>query len=558
LNLRSRRWPSQRWSAAALALFLLWLVGYPLGVTLAEALGLLGGGLDFAPFQAFAERPDEWRALWRTIWISALSVLTSGAVGIPLAFFFGRLEFPGRRVLGALLALPVALPPLVGVIAFLFLYGESGFLTRGVAALFGLERSPWRLHGPLAILLVHTYSMYVYFYLFTRAGLARLDASFPEAAASLGAGRWRTLRRVTLPLLGPAIAGAALLTFMTSLASFSAPYLFGGGFRVMTTQIVASKLNGETAMAQVETLALASVALIGLWAMRRIDPGRTVVVGGVRGVAPARRALRSRGAQIAIGVFGWAVALWMLLPHATLLLISFVPPLTWTTETFPPILSTVNYSTLLGQSERLRPLINSTWMAAVATVVALALGLAAAQLSVRVRGRLGRALETLIAVPWALPGTVFAIALATAFSVHAPWVGRWVLVGTPIILPLAYIVRSLPVTGRSAIAGVQQYDRSLDEAAASLGAGRWRTIRRVLLPQLRPALVAGGALAFITALGDFVTSIVLYTYDTRPISIEILSSLRLQETGIAAAYGVFLMIVSATAFLVWGQEDGTA
>ena len=101
-----------------------------------------------------------------------------------------------------------------------------------VQSLLGLEAPPWRLAGPGAILLVHAYSMYVYFYLFTRAGLSRLDAALLEAAASLGAGKVRTLFRVTLPLLRPALAGAALLTFMTSLASFSAPYLFGGSFRV--------------------------------------------------------------------------------------------------------------------------------------------------------------------------------------------------------------------------------------------------------------------------------------------------------------------------------------
>jgi iron(III) transport system permease protein len=97
-------------------------------------------------------------------------------------------------------------------------------------------------------------------------------------------------------------------------------------------------------------------------------------------------------------------------------------------------------------------------------------------------------------------------------------------------------------------------DPSLEEAAASLGAGRLRRIWRVTLPLLRPAILAGASLAFITALGDFVTSIVLYTYDTRPISIEILSSLRLQDTGVAAVYGVLLMLVSATAFLLWGRE----
>jgi iron(III) transport system permease protein len=112
---------------------------------------------------------------------------------------------------------------------------------------FGLEEAPWRLQGAWAILLVHAYSMYVYFYLLTRAGLARLDPAMLEAAASLGAGRWRLMRRVVVPLLAPSLLGAALLTFMTALASFSAPYIFGGGFRVMPTQIVFTRLNGSTA-----------------------------------------------------------------------------------------------------------------------------------------------------------------------------------------------------------------------------------------------------------------------------------------------------------------------
>jgi len=130
-----------------------------------------------------------------------------------------------------------------------------------------------------------------------------------------------------------------------------------------------------------------------------------------------------------------------------------------------------------------------------------------------------------------------------------------VLVGTVWILPLAYIVRSLPLTGRSALAGLRQFDTRLEEAAASLGAGWSYTWRRVILPLLKPALAAGASLAFITTLGDFVTSVVLYTYDTRPVSVEILSSLRLQDTGVAAVYGVFLMVVSATIFLLWGRQE---
>jgi iron(III) transport system permease protein len=177
-------------------------------------------------------------------------------------------------------------------------------------------------------------------------------------------------------------------------------------------------------------------------------------------------------------------------------------------------------------------------------------------LTVRRRAPGARWIEALLALPWAVPGTVFAIALATAFSVHAPWFGRVILVGTVWILPLAYLVRNLPITSRAIQAGVRALDPSMDEAAATLGAGRWRTLRRVTLPLLRPALLAGASLAFVTAFGDFVTSIMLYTYDTRPISLEILSSLRQSDVGVAAAYGVVLMLVSAAVFAIGSGSRG--
>jgi len=557
LTRRTALWPS-----LLLAGLLSWLIGYPLLITLFDALGLSGGlaGLSLEPFSRFAARGDEWLALWRSLWIALASTLLAAVVGVPLAFVFERSDFPGRRLAGALLALPVALPPLVGVIAFLFLFGESGFISRCVQGLLRLEEPPWRLAGPGAILLVHTYSMYVYFYLFVRSALSRLDPALAEAAAALGAGRRRTLLRVTLPMLRPALTGAALLTFMTSIGSFSAPYIFGGSFRVMTTQIVASKLNGNLEAARVETVALAALALLGLALLRLLDPGQELT-GTVRGLAPKPPPIRGRLARGLTSTAAIGFTLLLLLPHATLVLISLVPPHTWTIELLPPELSWVNYKAFFSSLEKLRPVASSLWMATVATLGALALGFAAARGSLRQRrlGRrgLGAVLEGLIGLPWAIPGTVFAIALAATFSVAAPWFGRFVLVGTLWILPLAYLVRSLPVTGRSALAGLRQLDPALEEAAASLGAGSMRTLRRVVLPLIRPALAAGASLAFITALGDLVASIVLYTYNTRPISIEILSQLRLQEIGIAAVYGVVLMVASTLAFTLWGKE-GTA
>jgi iron(III) transport system permease protein len=523
-------------AGAGLALLLAWLVLFPILVVARDAA-------DGAALRAFVGRSGEWAALWASVWISLVSVALAAAIGVPLAFLFEWFDFPGRKTLGSLVALPVVLPPLVGVIAFLFLYGESGFIARAVQALFGLTEAPWRLQGPAAILLVHAYSMYVYFYLFTRAGLAKLDVSMLEAAQALGAGRWATIGRVVLPLVRPSLVGAAILTFMTALGSFSAPYIFGGGFRVMTTQIVATKLNGDLPLAMVETLALAVVAVAGLLVLRRTE-GDDILIALGKGIAPRPRPIRSPGIRALATVAGWGFAVLLLLPHLTLALVSLVPYGAWTTEILPPVLNFENYRRLFSEAERLRPLLNSLWMSVVSTAAAVVLALAAGWLVVRQRVALRRAIEGLLALPWALPGTVFAIALAMTFSVHAPPL-RWVLVGTAAILPLAYLVRALPLTGRALLAGYRQLDPALEEAAASLGAGRWRTLVRVTLPQLRPGLAAGASLAFVAALGDIVASIVLYTYETRPISIEILSSLRLSETGVAAAFGVVLMVASA-------------
>ena len=524
-------------AAAALTLLLAWLVLYPILVVAADAAHPTA-------LRDFLTRPGEWAALWASVWISLVSVILAAAIGIPLAFLFEWFDFPGRKTLGALIALPVVLPPLVGVIAFLFLYGESGFVSRAIQSLLHLQNAPWRLQGAAAILLVHAYSMYVYFYLFTRAGLAKLDVSMLEAAQALGADRRATLWRVIVPLLRPSLVGAAILTFMTALGSFSAPYIFGGGFRVMTTQIVATKLNGDLPLAMVETVALALVAVAGLVILRRTE-GDDILVALGKGIAPRPRPIRRASVRWLAAGAGWGLAVLLLLPHLTLVLVSLVPYGAWTTEVLPPVINLDNYRRLFSEAERLRPMWNSLWMAAVSTAVAVAIALVAGWLVVRRRVALRRAIEALFALPWALPGTVFAIALAITFSVHAPLQLRFVLVGTAVILPLAYLVRALPLTGRGVVAAYRQLDPALEEAAASLGAGRWRTLTRITLPQLRPGLAAGASLAFVAALGDIVASIVLYTYETRPVSIEILSSLRIAETGVAAAFGVVLMLVSA-------------
>lgn len=534
--------------ALVLIVLLLWLVLYPNLFVVGDSL-ILEGRFTLENYFRFAASSAEMEALWNSVWISAASVALSALIGVPLAFLFSRYDFPWRAALGGLAALPVLLPPLVGVISFLFLYGESGFLARAVQELLGLERPPWRLTGPSAILLVHGYTMYVYFFLFTSAALSRLDGAMGEAAAALGASRITTFRRVTLPMLAPALAGAGLLVFMTSMGSFSAPYVFGGGFRVLSTQIFVSKLNGDLEIAAVETVILAIVSILFLIMIQVYEAKRTYTGAGKGTVATLAPARLGRWGRIGLTAGATALVGFLLLPHFTVLLVSFVPEGTWTTQLFPPEYSTVNYRGLFSDPESLTPILNSLQMATVATLANVVLAFAAGYLLVRrtIRGK--AMLSALLILPWALPGTVLAIALATTFSTNQPWAGRFLLIGTFAILPLAYFVRNIPLVTRAALASFRQFDPSLEEASASLGASSAATIRRVVLPLVLPGLAAGALLAFVTALGEFVASILLYTHRTRPISMAILSELRAFDFGGAAAYAVFLIILMALVFL---------
>ncbi len=484
----------------------------------------------------------ELEALRNSLTISLLTVVLSAAIGIPLAFLVARHDFPGRRIIAAVALVPLLLPPLVGAMAFYFLYAPSGIVTRLVQALFSLDRPPWAFRGYGAVLAVHAYSFYVYFYAFVSAGLARLDESRLEAAASLGASPARRLFTVTLPLLTPALVAAALLCFMQSMASFTAPYVLGG-VRVLTTQLLESRQRTSLSLMHAETVVLALVCVLFLLLLQWVE-GRGDYRGGGKG-AERRRVPLSHGlGRWALAAVGALATLVLLLPHLMLVLLSFADDAAWTTQIVPPSYSLTAWRFALSEPAGQVPLINSLAMATQATAANVFFAVLAAWLLARVRFR-GRGLAQALAVlPYAIPGTVTGLALAGWFSVHQPAMGRFVWLGTYTILPLAYFVRSIPLTVRAVGASLAQVDPSLEEAAATLGSPPARVLTTVVLPLVAPGALVAALLAFIAAVGEFVASIVLYTPANRPVSMEIFGQFRAAYFARGAAYGVALVLVT--------------
>ena len=534
---RLRR-PPGGWAAALVAALLLalllWSVVYP---NAAIIVGSFERGL--GDWRDFAASPADRDALWGTVVVSIGSVIGALLIGVPLAFLLSRTEFRGRRVLSGVATLPAALPPLVGVLAFLFLYGESGVITRAVQRVLGLDAPPWTLTGLPAVIFVHAYTMYVYVFLFVSAGLERYDTTLDEAAAGLGASRALTLRRITLPMLTPSLAGAMLLVFMSALGSFSAPYIFGGGARVLATQILVSKLNGALGLAYVETTVLAVTAVLALLLLRRLEGKRQYAVAG-KGRA-TRTVLRSGAARALLPLAAGALVVLLILPHAMVVLVSFARDGAWTTQIMPPEYTLENYQRLGSQPQLWRPITNSIGMSAIATAANAVVCFAIAYVVVLSRAPGRRVIALLAALPWAIPATAIALGLAATFDRNAPAQLRVLLVGTFWILPLAYFVRNIPLVTSAVEGSLRQMDPTLEDAARGLGASRWLALRRVVIPAARPGLIAGTMLAGVAAVGEFVASVVLYTHASRPISVEILSQVRNTAFGTAAAYSVLLI-----------------
>jgi iron(III) transport system permease protein len=552
------RHPSHLLLALVVFIVLLYGVVYPNFYVLTASLER-EGAWSLGNFREALSQRAVIEAAWSSLGLSLLTVFFCAAVGVPLAFLFERYEFPARRTFATLAALPLVLPPLVGTLAFIFLCGESGILARAVQHIFQMQAAPWSLRGWTALLLFHTYTMYPFFYVLTGAGLRRVDAGLAEAARGLGAGRLRVLFRVVLPQLTPSLIAAALLTFMTSMASFSAPLLFGGDVRVLTLEIYGARQRGDVTIALTETVILAVISLAALVIFQRYEGTRKFAAAAMKGATKRRALIKSGRTRAVATVCAIVFTIILALPILTLVLVSFARDGQWTTQTLPPAYTLDNFRQILTQEDSVEVLQNSLLMAGIAALAALVWSFCVTALVASRRKVPGRRLiSLLVLIPWALPGTVVAVAIAEAYGRENFLTGSFILIGTFWILPVIYFLRFMPLVVRAVQASIEQMDEALEEAAGSLGANWWMRFRRVRLPLVWPGALAGTLLAFVIALGEYVASVLVYVPTNRPISIKIAAELRDLNLGRGAAYGVVLITMIAISMIIAARLERTA
>lgn len=492
-------------------------------------------GVSFANYAYLFKTPGSFTAIKNTLILGILTVLICGTIGTFLAFFVHFFDVPFNRLLDKALMLPLVIPGLIIVFSFMQLYGESGLVTKTLESLFRLDGPPYSFGGLSGILLVHAYTQYIYFYMNVTVAIKQLDRSVIEASMNLGASPWKVFGTIIYPYIKPALISSSILTFMTGIGSFSAPNIIGGGFKVLTTQILLSKANMylDLAAAQVVILSLFAMTYLGL--ARRYER-KASFVSAVREselqpVKVENKLLRA----FMIGIASVFV-LMIFLPILTIVVLSFVKPGTWMIEIYPREFSLDNYVNIFTKSRNLAPFANSVKMALVASLSAAAVSVPAAYVLTKTTSRTRPLIEFMVMLPFAMPASAIAINMINGFS--------QTLLGTWVLLPLAYFVSLLPMAVRSISLSYQRLKNEYAEASKTLGAGTSTTFLKITLPLIAPGIWAGLLLVFIRSLGEYTISAFLYTASNRPISIAMVNSIFEFDIGLAMAYGALVLAMT--------------
>ena len=473
------------------------------------------------------------KAATNSVLLSLFSVVGSSIIGIYFAYTLHYKKIWFKALFSNLLLLPIAIPPMVGVMSYLFLMDENGFLMK----LF--SKGTINFTGWTAILIVHIYSFYPLSYLFVGNNLKNIDSSIVEASYSLGASKFKTFYSIIFPQLLPSIISSSMLIFMASMASFSAPFIFGGSDTFLSTEIYYSKINGNMPLSALLSFILVAISLAVFFIFRLYSKKNTIKINS-KGTIKRNELFNHQKTSYSASLFSIAFGILILLPLISLFLISILPE----NNLFQSRIefSLKNYSAIFSDPDFTAPLINSVLSSLTAVFATLLISLGIANLIKGKQNFYKSALETSVILPYSIPGTVIAICLILSFNNPSVFSLKSILVGTFWILPIAYTIRNLPLLTQAIKTALQGIDPAIEEASKVLGASNFYTWKSIIFPLIYGATLEGTLLVFINSFGEFVATVLLYNASTKTIPIEIYAQIRMNNNGIAAAYGIILFL----------------
>jgi iron(III) transport system permease protein len=522
-----------------------------------------GGSFTLQGYSTLLSDPAFWTAVLNTVEFAATVTVIGLVAGGGLAVLCERTDLPGRRLLAPLGMLPLLLPPLGLIVGWIALYGSGGWFTNFIT---GTLHLPWDIGTPWGMGVMGASVAAPIALVIVRAALRGMDPSLEEAARSSGAGTLTVLSRITIPMLRPALMSAALLIFTISLEQLGIPIFLGAEHNV---QFVASYLyntwsNSPTPdpaslSAGATLFLLVATALVGLRRRLLGSEQRFVSTSGAPMIQPLP--LRRWRAPLTVTIVAYLMVT-IFVPVGGLVLTSFVSLLTPLISPFS-LLTLDNFRTVFQDPTMSASITNSLIVAGAGAVAVTGLIAIATLVAHRSRFVLRHSLRFLMLYPRSVPGIILSLAFFWSFLFFVP-PGAWIrnnLVGEGIALA----VRGIPLAYMIMYPALARIATDLDDAARSAGATWWATSRRLLLPMLRPALLASMTIVFITILNDYEAAIFLAKPNTELMGVEMLHQYAKGTTGPVAALAVLQLAITvgvlalgATLFKVTNRGDRRA
>jgi iron(III) transport system permease protein len=480
---------------------------------------------------------------WNSLLLAVLVGFLTTALGLVFALVATRSGFRQASLLRPLTVLPIITPPFVIGLAIILLFGLSGTVTQFVAELTGTQPTRW-VYGLPGILIAQVLSFTPIAFLVLIGVVEGVSPSMEEAAQTLRASRWHTFRTISLPLMRPGLANALLLGFIESMADFGNPLVLGGNYDVLSTEIFFAIVGAQNDQGRAAVLALVLLlfTLSAFYAQRRWLGKRSYITKTGKGDGGSH-VLLPRRIILPCYVIAATWTLFTLVVYGMILYGGFVE--TWglnNTLTFKHYIDAFAVAYNEFGVHFKGAAWDSFWttlkIAAIAAPLTALIGLITAYLLVRQNFAGKRAFEFGTMLSFAIPGTVIGVSYILAFNV--PPIE---LTGTGVILVVSFIFRNMPVGVRAGIASMSQLDKSLDEASLTLGASTWRTFRRIILPLMRPAILAALVYSFVRAMTAISAVIFLVSAEYNMATSYIIGRVENNDYGIAIAYSTVLIVV---------------
>jgi len=533
-------------------LFLILFVLYPLTRIFYDAFSNEVGQFTLANFQEFFTDRFYLRSLWNSLVLGVAAVVTTSVIGIAVAFLIVRFEFPGRNLFGYLTMLPMILPPLVGVLGFIFILGRAGTVNVLLYDWFGLEHPINFMYGMQGVLLVETVHLFPLMTLSILDSLSKVDPSLEEAAQGMGANGWRRFRDVTLPLTTPGYISGALLVFIWTFADFVTPLVVG----VQDLLAVQAYLNiVQFVDRRIFRMGIVISALLVLLAVIFVLVARHyVAIKDYSSLAYSKVERRKLGPVKRWLAVGFLVLLLVVsaIPQAGVLLAAVGKG--WALTPLP-VHYTLDYFSQVS-IETPKFIINSLIFCGLAVLICLVVGVPMAWIMARTQTPGRGAMDALTTLILAIPGTAIGIAYIRAFHYPLPGIDM-ALTSLWIVFPLVLAVRRLPYTVRGSYSSLLLVHKSMEEAAENVGASKLRTFRDVTLPLVWKGIFVGALFSFIMSIQEASATLFLALGGWEMIPIGIFTYYIAGSHGQAAALGVILIVLCAVSLYIVNRIAGT-